>query len=77
MHCPTCEIEFGHYLDLAHGLHVDYKCSCGQLLQWDYPCQSLRDAAFSIGPSKPCKHTELRNPQALFPHSAPSREGVV
>src|SRR2546426_6996061 len=60
MYCPTCAIEFSYLFDLAHGLHVDYRCACGQLLQWDYPCQALRDAVFSIVPPRPCKHGDLR-----------------
>jgi len=67
MRCPTCDMEFDHQFDLRQGTHVDYPCPCGQLLQWDYPLQSIRPSALSIGPPQPCKHTDLIRPIALAP----------
>ena len=77
MHCPTCAIAFDHQRDLAHCLHVDYRCACGQLLQWDQPVRALARRAFAIGPPRPCEHATLRQLHALFPRSASKRECMV
>jgi hypothetical protein len=77
MSCPTCGIAFRHQFNLAHGTHVDYHCSCGQLLQWDQPVRAIAPRAFVIGQPEPCEHPELRNPDALFPGGGPGTEGVV
>ncbi len=77
MRCPTCGIEFSHLFNLAHGTHVDYQCSCGQLLQWDQPVRAIAPRAFVIGQPQLCEHAELRNPAALFPGGGPGTEGVV
>ena len=67
MFCPTCKKEFAHKFEIRQGVHIEYTCPCGQLLQWDYHLTSLRASAFSIGPPQPCKHTDLLKPDALVP----------
>jgi len=67
MYCPLCKMQFDHQYEISHGVHVNYPCPCGQLLQWDYHLTALRDYAFSIGPPQPCKHTDLMKLGALVP----------
>ncbi len=67
MRCPTCGIAFRHQCDLTQGTHVDYPCTCGQLLQWDYPVTSLAPSLLCIGPPQPCQHPDLLKPEARVP----------
>ena len=67
MRCPRCTREFAHHFDLRQGPHVEYRCPCGQLLQWDYSSQSLAHSAWLIGPPQPCQHPEHLKPDALCP----------
>ncbi len=77
MRCPTYGIAFSHQFNLDRGTHVDYQCSCGQLLQWDQPVRAIAPRAFVIGQPEPCEHPELKNPDALFPSGCSGTEGVV
>ena len=72
MRCPTCGIEFRHQFNFGHGTHVDYQCSCGQLLRWDHPVRAIVPGAFVIEQPHSCEHAELRNPNALFPGGGPA-----
>jgi len=71
MRCPTCDMEFDHQFDLRQGTHVEYRCPCGQLLQWDYLLQSIRPAALRVGSPQPCRHPDFLKPHALFPSHGP------
>jgi hypothetical protein len=77
MRCPTCGIAFRHQFNLDCGTHVDYQCSCGQLLQWDQPVRAIAPRAFVIGQPEPCEHPELKNPDALFPSGCAGTKGIV
>ena len=67
MYCPTCKQEFEHCYEPLHGVHVDYHCTCGQLLQWDYPVTSPKRSAYIVGVPEPCTHPDRRQAAALFP----------
>jgi hypothetical protein len=70
MYCPTCKQEFEHCYEPLHGVHVDYHCPCGQLLQWDYPLTSPTSSVYLIGIPAPCTHPDRRQSAALFPRCA-------
>ena len=67
MRGPTGAVAFRHHGDLTQGTHVDYPCTCGQLLQWDYPVTSLAPSLLVIGPPQPCQHPDLLNHDARVP----------
>jgi hypothetical protein len=67
MYCPTCKQEFEHCYEPLHGVHVDDHCTCGQLLQWDYPLASPKSSVYLIGIPAPCTHPDRRQSAALFP----------
>src|SRR5882762_1427115 len=67
VHCPTCAKAFHHCYNPQQGSHVAYHCSCGQLLQWDYPIISPQPSAYIIGSPTRCMHPEQHTPDALFP----------
>jgi hypothetical protein len=67
MRCPTCRQEFEYQYDFHQGSHVDYRCACGQLLQWDYHITSPKPSAYIVGVPEPCTHPDRRTSTALFP----------
>jgi hypothetical protein len=67
MRCPVCKNGCEYEVELGQGTHVDYHCSCGQLLQWDHPVTCIAHAALSIGPPQPCVHTERTPAGARVP----------
>ena len=67
MYCPTCKQAFEYIYEPLHGVHIDYPCACGQLLQWDYPVTSPKPSAYIVGMPHPCTHPEQQKSEALFP----------
>jgi hypothetical protein len=67
MHCPICTQAFEHCYDPLQGSHVDYHCTCGQLLQWDYHLASPQSSICILGVPEPCTHPDRRKSAALFP----------
>ena len=70
MYCPTCTQACEHQYNFYQGSHVDYRCACGQLLQWDYPVTSPRPSTSIVGVPEPCTHPDRRQAAALFPRFA-------
>jgi len=66
MYCLKCNNEFNYEFDPTRGTHAEYKCSCGQLLQWDHPV-SAQSGKIMFGPPKPCEHEKLKKSDALIP----------
>ncbi len=67
MYCPACKSEFEHDFDPSQGVHVDYFCCCGQVLQWDDAVTWIVHGGLSIGPPQSCTHPDRRNFHALVP----------
>jgi len=68
MHCPKCGKEFNHKFDPRSGTRAEYRCPCGQFLQWDYHMpETTHPGKITVGPPKPCEHEELKKPDAAVP----------
>ena len=67
MICPKCLKGFEPQFNPRQGTHNEQRYECAQLLQWDAEVRVRRGEAVTIGPPKPCSHTDVRVDDALTP----------
>jgi hypothetical protein len=64
---PKCLKQFEPQFDPTQGKHHEYRCECGQVLQWDAAVQVTGRGAIRFSPPRECSHTDLRADGALIP----------